>query len=68
LRAHPEAGPGLFLKLFALPNSGPMIRFLNDCPRWSDCLRIILALPPGLFLRELLKGLSSSKDLRAQPA
>ena len=68
LRAHPEAGPGLFMKLFAMPDSGPMIRFLNDCPRWSDCWRIILALPPGLFLRELLKGLSPRKDLRAQPA
>jgi lycopene beta-cyclase len=68
LRAHPEAGPGLFMKLFAMQDSGPMIRFLSDCPRWSDCLRIILALPPGLFLWELLKGLSSRKALRAQPA
>jgi lycopene beta-cyclase len=67
LRRHPETAPGLFLRLFAMRDTAAMVRFLSDCPRWADCYRIIRALPPGPFLRELGNTLLSVKNFRSQP-
>ena len=68
LRRHPEAAHDLFLRLFAMHDTAAMVRFLSDCPSWKDCGRIIRALPPGLFLRELGKTLLSMNNSRSQPA
>ncbi len=65
LRRHPEAAPDLFLRLFALRDFAAMVRFLSDCPSWTDCRRIICALPPGLFLGELGKTLLSTNNFRS---
>ena len=59
LRRYPDAAPGLFMRLFAMRDTSAMVRFMSDCPRWVDYYRIIRALPPGLFLRELGKTLLS---------
>lgn len=54
LRDHPEAAPGVFLRMFdRLP--GPLtVRFLTERSSLLDELRLILALPKRLFLRAAL--------------
>lgn len=53
LKNHPSIAPSLFLRLFR--NVAPMrlIRFLSGNGTVFDCIRIILALPAGLFLNEI---------------
>lgn len=53
LRAHPEEAPRLFVALFALRDPGGLIRFMSDGATLVDYGAIIVALPPGLFLREI---------------
>lgn len=55
LRSHPKLGPALFTGLFANAESERLIRFLSDQARLSDCLAVVLALPPKPFLSELIK-------------
>ena len=61
LRANPEAGPALFLSLFARADTARIIRFLSDRATFADLFAIIFALPPTPFLRALpgavLRGL-----------
>lgn len=53
LRAHPEEAPRHFVALFALRDPGRLIRFMSDGATLVDYGAIIVALPPGLFLREI---------------
>jgi len=56
LRAAPEEGPDIFLRLFSRVPSGPLLRFLSGRARFTDCLKVARALPAKLFLRQLIKG------------
>jgi lycopene beta-cyclase len=60
LRARPDLAPDLFLKLFAMKDSGHIIRFMSDCPTLADYAAIVSALPAGPFLREIPRRLSGS--------
>ena len=51
LRNRPELGPELFMRLFSKVSSEKLIRFLSDQGRVSDYLAVILALPPGPFIK-----------------
>jgi lycopene beta-cyclase len=55
----PERAPGLFLGLFALPDPGPVLRFLSDEARLMDYLKVMRSLPAGLFLREAWRRVNS---------
>jgi len=57
LRRHPGLGPEIFARLFAIPDSGTLIRFMSDEQRIPDVFRIIRSLPCGVFLKELARGL-----------
>jgi phytoene/squalene synthetase len=56
LRSSPELAPQMFFRLFARVNSAALTRFLSGEARFMDCLKVIYALPPGPFFRQLLKG------------
>ena len=60
LRARPDLAPDLFFKLFALKNSGHIIRFMSDCPTLADYAAIVSALPAEPFLREIQISLTVS--------
>lgn len=53
----PERAPELFLRLFSRRDPRPVLRFLNDEARPLDYLAVMRALPAGLFLREVFRGL-----------
>jgi lycopene beta-cyclase len=53
LRRHPDLGPELFTRLFAEAPPQRLERFLSGSTAWRDRLSVVLALPPGLFLRTL---------------
>jgi lycopene beta-cyclase len=57
IKRHPDTAPDLFLRLFELKHPAPLLRFLGDCGSVADCLRMICALPAGLFLGELSRSL-----------
>ena len=57
LERYPERGPEIFLRLFSMSDSGSVIRFMNDEPKLWDILRIMCALPPGIFIKELVGGI-----------
>jgi len=54
IRRRPEAAPALFLDLFRRAPTPALVRFLGDEAGLSDALRVVAALPPGPFLRELV--------------
>jgi hypothetical protein len=51
--------PEVFARLFASNHPESVVRFLNDDAGPLDYIRIMCALPTGLFLRALLKTLRS---------
>ena len=53
LRKHPDLGPELFMRLFSRVSSEKLIRFLSDRGSVSDYLSVILALPPGPFIKSV---------------
>ncbi len=53
LRRNPDLGPELFTRLFAGAPPQRLERFLSGSTAWRDRLSVVLALPPGLFLRTL---------------
>ena len=54
LRDAPQAAPELFLSLFERADSASVIRFLSGKSSVTDCLRVIMALPAKIFVRQLL--------------
>jgi lycopene beta-cyclase len=70
LRARPDLASDLFFKLFAMKNSGHIIRFMSDCPTLADYVAIVSALPAGPFLREIPRGLtvSSRRSIKGRAA
>ncbi|MDA0934728.1 MAG: lycopene cyclase family protein [Planctomycetota bacterium] len=54
LRAHPERGGELLLRLFERADPARVIRFLGDRGGLGDALAMIRALPPGPFVRHAL--------------
>ena len=56
LERYPERGPEIFVSLFSMRDTGSVIRFMNDEPTLSDILRIMSALPSGIFIKELMRG------------
>ena len=57
LLRNPERGPELFVRLFAMRDPRSVIRFMHDEATILDYLKIMCALPRGLFLAELGRGL-----------
>jgi lycopene beta-cyclase len=57
LESNPERAPEIFIKLFSMQDSGTVIRFMSDEPTVKDIIRIICVLPPGIFIKELVKGI-----------
>ena len=57
LENHPERAPEIFTKLFSMNDTGTVIRFMSDEPTVKDIMRIICVLPPGIFIKELVKGI-----------
>jgi lycopene beta-cyclase len=57
LRAQPERGPELFIRMFGDAGSDRVIRFLSDRGTLADCAIIGRHLPTGLFLSVLARGL-----------
>ncbi len=55
----PERAPEVFARLFASNHPESVVRFLNDDAGPLDYIRIMCALPTGLFFRALLKTLRS---------
>ncbi|MCC5841162.1 MAG: FAD/NAD(P)-binding protein [Opitutales bacterium] len=51
---HPERMPALFAAMFARTPPESLARFLDSNPRPTDVLRIMRALPTGLFLKHVL--------------
>jgi lycopene beta-cyclase len=60
IRQHPDAASGWFLRLFANTTAAQQRRFLGDQPSAQDLLAIMLALPPGPFMRAALPRFSTS--------
>lgn len=56
LLRNPERGPELFVRLFAMRDPRSVIRFMHDEATLLDYLKIMCALPRGLFLAELGRG------------
>ena len=56
LKAAPEQGPNIFLRLFSRVPAGPLLRFLAGDARLTDGFKVARALPAKLFLRQLIKG------------
>ncbi len=61
LRSHPEIAPELFFRFFKNVATPRVIRFLSGHPTWLDCLKIIAAMPAGVFLAELPRVLRSPR-------
>ncbi len=57
LARHPDRGAEIFVRLFSMRDPRSVIRFMNDEPTLSDILRIMCALPPGIFIKELMRGI-----------
>lgn len=57
LRAHPERGGELLLRLFDRAEPARVIRFLGDRGGLGDALAMVRALPPGPFLRHAIAAL-----------
>ena len=57
LLRNPERGPELFVRLFGMRDPRSVIRFMHDEATLLDYLKIMCALPRGLFLAELVRGL-----------
>jgi len=57
LENHPERASEIFIKLFSMRDSSAVIRFMNDEPTIKDIISIICVLPPGIFIKELVKGI-----------
>lgn len=57
LESNPERAPEIFIKLFSMQDSGTVTRFMSDEPTVKDIIRIICVLPPGIFIKELVKGI-----------
>ena len=55
LRNQPEHGAELFLRLFGGTDMRRIVRFLSDRGTLLDRAAIVASLPPGLFLRQLLR-------------
>lgn len=55
LRSHPRLGPALFTSLFSKLESERLIRFLSDQGTLTDCVAVVLALPPKPFMSALFK-------------
>lgn len=53
LRRNPQLGPELFSRLFTHAPPDRLERFLSGSTAWRDRFSVIMALPPGLFLRTL---------------
>lgn len=47
---HPERLPEYMRRLFHKVKSERLIRFMESCPTWLDCLAVMKALPLGPFL------------------
>ena len=47
---HPERLPEYMRRLFHKVKSERLIRFMESCPTWLDCLAVMKALPLGSFL------------------
>ena len=56
LRRMPQLGPELFVALFTRVAGARLVRFLSDVPTAGDLASVVAALPPRLFLTELLRG------------
>lgn len=56
LLAYPARAPEIFLRLFGRVDCAALTRFLSGEARLMDCLKVIIALPPGPFVRQLLTG------------
>lgn len=56
LADHPERAPEFFLRMATAVPGPAFVRFMSDQAGWSDCARIVAALPPGPFLRTLKAG------------
>jgi lycopene beta-cyclase len=57
LESNPERAPEIFIKLFSINDTSTVIRFMSDEPTVKDIIRIICVLPPGIFIKELVKGI-----------
>ena len=68
LRAHPERGAELFMRIFGTADTARVIRFLSDAGSLADCAAVVATLPTGLFLRELWRGLLASPALQGRSA
>jgi lycopene beta-cyclase len=55
LRRRPELAPTLFLAMFRRVAPARLARFMSDQATLLDNLAVIVALPPGPFLRELFR-------------
>ena len=53
----PERAAEIFTKLFAMRDVAPVIRFMNDEAGVLDYLKVMRALPSGIFLKEMVKGI-----------
>lgn len=56
MRDNPIDAPDWFLAMFQHTNGGQMARFMNDQPRFSDALSIIMSLPKAPFLKALFRA------------
>lgn len=56
IRAHPQHAPAMFLEMFRRVGAARMARFLSDQASPLDRVTIVAALPPALFLRQLLRN------------
>jgi lycopene beta-cyclase len=56
LRRRPELAPTLFLAMFRRVAPARLARFMSDQATLLDNLAVIVALPPGPFLRELFRA------------
>jgi lycopene beta-cyclase len=67
LRAQPERGPELFVRMFGDAGPDRVIRFLSDRGTLADCAVIGRHLPVGLFLGSLARGLFGTAHTRSAP-
>lgn len=54
LNAEPSCAPDLFTRLFARVPTSRLVRFLSDRASFLDRVAVVTALPPSLFVRQLL--------------
>lgn len=55
LAANPQRAPEFFMRLAEAVPGAAFVRFMSDQARADDLARIVAALPPGPFLRSLLR-------------